>query len=240
MKLPVYETFWAFQGEGAYAGTSAYFIRLFGCPVKCPWCDSAGTWHPDYKPDHIERIEVEELARRFHESEAEYCVITGGEPAIHDLTELCNALERGPNGKRRFVHIETSGAFPLKGNFRWITVSPKWNRLPLPDVLENAQEIKIIVDTPTAVADWIAKLKELIPDKMRQLEKGYHMHPSLVFNPEWGQRFKPEILNQISDIVKKNPRYRAGYQLHKLYQVDLLDAGSKPIVPLGGDPSKGY
>ena len=45
--LPIHEQFYTFQGEGTHSGQSAYFIRTFGCPIHCPWCDSSGTWHPE-------------------------------------------------------------------------------------------------------------------------------------------------------------------------------------------------
>ncbi|MDG2170458.1 MAG: 7-carboxy-7-deazaguanine synthase QueE, partial [Opitutales bacterium] len=84
--LPVYETFYSWQGEGCHMGKSAFFIRLFGCPIKCPWCDSAGTWHPDFVPETIERISVEALVAQAKEHNPAIVVITGGEPCIHDLT----------------------------------------------------------------------------------------------------------------------------------------------------------
>ena len=71
---------------------AAFFIRLHGCPVHCPWCDSAGTWHPEHVPDSIDRIEPEDLAEEAIQSGAEIVVITGGEPAIHPLFELVHEL----------------------------------------------------------------------------------------------------------------------------------------------------
>ena len=60
--LPIHERFFTWQGEGVHTGRSAYFIRLQGCPVKCPWCDSAGTWHPDWVPKDVEKISPKTLA----------------------------------------------------------------------------------------------------------------------------------------------------------------------------------
>src|SRR4051812_7583345 len=134
--LPIYETFYAWQGEGCHMGRAAFFIRTFGCPVKCPWCDSAGTWHPDWVPDKIERFSAGELADRAVAHRAEFAVITGGEPTIHDLTELTTTLRR----RGLPTHLETSGSFPIKGDFDWITVSPKWAKLPLPENLRRANE----------------------------------------------------------------------------------------------------
>ena len=44
MKLPVMEHFYTIQGEGAFTGYAAYFIRLAGCDVGCVWCDVKESW----------------------------------------------------------------------------------------------------------------------------------------------------------------------------------------------------
>ncbi|MGE9296349.1 MAG: 7-carboxy-7-deazaguanine synthase QueE, partial [Puniceicoccales bacterium] len=118
---PIVEYFASFQGEGLHGGRSAFFIRTYGCPVKCPWCDSANTWHPDHRPEHIERFTVAQLTELAATARPDFVVITGGEPTVHDLRPLTDSLHAA--GLR--VHLETSGAFPLKGDFDWVTVSPK-------------------------------------------------------------------------------------------------------------------
>jgi organic radical activating enzyme len=41
IKLPIHETFQStVQGEGYWTGSLVDFIRLSGCPVRCPWCDT--------------------------------------------------------------------------------------------------------------------------------------------------------------------------------------------------------
>ena len=41
---PVMEVFASFQGEGLYAGEPQVLVRLRGCPLRCPWCDTPGSW----------------------------------------------------------------------------------------------------------------------------------------------------------------------------------------------------
>lgn len=110
-ELPVYERFHSWQGEGYHMGKSAFFIRLHGCPVHCPWCDSAGTWHPDHKPQSIKRMPAHDLADEAFLACPEIVVITGGEPAIHDLIGLAYQLR----SRNLPVHIETCGAYPIMG-----------------------------------------------------------------------------------------------------------------------------
>lgn len=206
-------------------GRSAYFIRLFGCPVQCPWCDSAGTWHPDYVPAAIERIGVEALAESAAESGAPFAVITGGEPAIHDLGPLTRALARRGLGR----HLETSGAFPIRGDFDWITLSPKWQKLPLAETLAQASEFKLIVESKDSIQRWL----EAIGPQLGARPVWLH--------PEWSQRANPEVLECITRAVKeRGGAFRAGYQLHKLYKADALDPRSRAEAPLGGKPELGY
>lgn len=222
--LPIYETFYSWQGEGAHAGRSAFFIRTFGCPVQCPWCDSAGTWHPDWVPDRIERRSVDRLVDAVVESKASFVVVTGGEPTIHDLTSLTFALR----SLQIPVHLETSGAFPIQGDFDWITLSPKWAKLPLIENLAKADELKLIVENGTSIADWWAKIGDSVQSRHVWL------------HPEWTQRENPVVLSSISSWVKSyGDPFRAGFQTHRLYNVDALDSRSRPPIPLGGNPQFG-
>ena len=206
-------------------GRSAFFIRLFGCPVQCPWCDSAGTWHSDYAPKEIERLTVEPLVERAVKSGAEFVVLTGGEPAIHDLSRLTRALRDSGMPS----HLETCGGFEIKGTFDWITLSPKWQKLPLPENLERASEFKLIIEDEASIVKWIQEIGSCFDDRPVWL------------NPEWSRRADQRILNSICSCVKqRGAPFRAGYQLHKLYHVDQLDENVRRPVPLGGDESLGY
>lgn len=220
-QLPIHECFHTWQGEGTHAGRSAFFIRTYGCPVHCPWCDSAGTWHPHYKPKKLQKFSVGQLVDMAVASSAKFVVITGGEPAIHDLSQLTGGL----HAVGLAVHIETSGSSPLVGEFDWITVSPKRWAPPLLEVMREASEFKIIVETPDSIKEWWDFLK---PHWSQQ---------PVWLNPEWSQHRNPEVLRAISEYVKEHgDPFRAGWQLHKLYNVDALDSRSAPLVPLGGNP----
>ena len=115
--LPLAEDFYTIQGEGYQTGTAAYFIRLAGCDVGCPWCDAKYTWNIRRYPVSA----VEKVIGRAAASGAPCAVITGGEPLMHPLVPLTEGLKA--NGLQ--VFLETSGTHPLQGEFDWICLSPK-------------------------------------------------------------------------------------------------------------------
>ena len=219
--LPVYERFHSWQGEGEHVGRSAFFIRLHGCPVHCPWCDSAGTWHPKHKPDSIDNISSQDLADEAFLASPEIVVITGGEPAIHDLFGLSYQLK----SRNLPVHLETCGAYPISGEMDWITISPKWAAPPISETLELADEFKIIVEGEDCISRWEESLS------LKKRDRTIWLHP------EWSKSKDPVVLQSISDWVKENGHpFRAGFQLHKLYDVDQLDKRSRPDVSLSNIP----
>jgi len=221
---PVNETFLSWQGEGVHLGRKAFFIRLQGCPVKCAWCDSASTWHPQYVPKQVRKATAAELADEAKASEPQFVVITGGEPCVHDLGPLVAALK----SVGLTAHLETCGAYPIAPGIAWVTVSPKWAKLPLAESLQRADEVKIIVEAPDSIARWTEAVG------------GQWVAPHVWLHPEWSQRANPTVLKAITDHVKAvGGAFRAGWQVHKPYSADALDARARPPVPLGGDPAKG-
>lgn len=219
MKYPVYEVFNAWQGEGTYVGLSAFFIRLFGCPIRCDFCDSAGTWHHNYVPVRVERMSEGRLAQvALQNPSVRMVVVTGGEPCIHDLDPLCDEMYEWDLP----VHLETSGTFPIKNpqKFEHIVMSPKWAKLPLVENYDKATELKLIVENGDSISKW--------------WEIVHNFKGTIWLHPEWSQRQNSLVLNSINKAVMSDTRFRAGYQLHKLYNVDSLDSRSQKLVPLGG------
>ena len=151
MLYPINEMFQTLQGEGFYTGAPAIFIRLQGCPVGCSWCDTKHTWekYAD-KQQSLSAIvqktaeseawadaSVEQLLAVVRDQgwTAKHIVITGGEPALYDLTALTEYFEQ--QGFQ--CQIETSGTHPIRCSAAtWVTVSPKVNMRGGYDVLNSA------------------------------------------------------------------------------------------------------
>src|SRR6478752_7211417 len=98
--LPLMEDFYTIQGEGFYQGHAAYFIRLGGCDVGCVWCDVKESWDASAHP----QVAISTMVQRAKASGASIVVITGGEPAMYDLSDLTDALKK--EGLK--TNIETS------------------------------------------------------------------------------------------------------------------------------------
>lgn len=109
--LSVHSIFYTIQGEGPFCGTPAVFLRLAGCNLQCPLCDT------DYTSGR-RNMGVEEIALEVCKcyptrsingfAMPKLVVITGGEPFRQNLQKLLIKLI----GRGFFVQIETNGTFP--------------------------------------------------------------------------------------------------------------------------------
>lgn len=191
------EHFFTIQGEGFYTGTPAYFIRLAGCDVGCHWCDVKESWPLAGHP----RLSVEKLMEFVRQSGANVVVVTGGEPAMHNLIPLTTALEK--EGKR--AHIETSGSSPLTGKWDWITLSPKKFKAPLSELYYLADELKVVAYNKSDFDFALNNAAKVIDSCL------------LFIQPEWGKR--DQMLPEIVGFVKLNPNWRISLQTHKYINV---------------------
>lgn len=195
--LPVMEHFYTLQGEGFHWGKAAYFIRLAGCDVGCVWCDVKESWTAENHP----RLSVDFLLDEIKKTPTQIVVITGGEPLLHDLTELTQSLKAA--GYR--THIETSGSSPLSGQLDWITLSPKKFKAPLPQNLPHASELKIVVFNKSDFG-WAEQWAAQVAPECK-----------LYLQPEWDKA--AQITPLIVDYIKAHPQWSLSLQTHKYIQV---------------------
>jgi len=98
------------------------------------------------------------------------------------------------------VHLETCGAYAIAPGFAWVTVSPKWAKLPLAESLARADEVKLIVEAPDSITRWTEAVG------------GKWVSPNVWLHPEWSRRADPAVLRTITEQVKQVGRLtgRAG------------------------------
>jgi 7-carboxy-7-deazaguanine synthase len=156
--LPLMEDFYTIQGEGFYQGSAAYFIRLGGCEVRCVWCDVKDSWDVDAHA----KVEVSQLVDKAKASGSKIVVVTGGEPTMHDLGRLTTELKK--TGLR--THLETSGAYPLTGEWDWVCFSPKKFKPPHPSVAAHANELKVVIFHKSDFS-WAEEFAKLVKPELR-------------------------------------------------------------------------
>jgi organic radical activating enzyme len=191
------EQFYTLQGEGFYAGTAAWFLRLAGCDVGCVWCDVKESWDASAHPSHSAAV----LTAAAAASGTRIVVITGGEPTLYDLTELCELLHAA--GLK--VHMETSGAHPVQGSVDWITLSPKKFKPPVDAVFGLAQELKVVIFHPSDL--------EWAEEHAARVQEGCKLY----LQPEWSKREKINPL--VISYIKENPKWQLSLQTHKYINI---------------------
>jgi organic radical activating enzyme len=195
--LPVMERFYTIQGEGRYSGRAAYFIRLAGCDVGCVWCDVKESWDAEIHP----LLTIEEIVEEIKSTPTEFVVITGGEPAMYDLTALVQKLHEN-NWE---VAIETSGCYPLNGAIDWYCFSPKKFKAPCEEAYQKAAELKVVIFHKSDF-EWAEKHATLVNDDCL-----------LYLQPEWSKQ--EQLLPRIIDYVKSNPKWKVSLQTHKFMNI---------------------
>ncbi len=195
--LPIMEAFYTLQGEGFHSGKAAYFIRTAGCDVGCHWCDVKESWQ--ISKDQYQSIsKIVEDANKF---KSKLAVITGGEPLMYDMDLLTNALQH----KSIDTHLETSGAYPLTGEWNWICFSPKKFKQPLEEFYSRADELKVVIYNKSDF-QWAEK-------HAAKMQKG----AKIFLQPEWSK--KEQIVPLIIDYIKDNPEWQISLQTHKYMDI---------------------
>ena len=184
--LKVNEIFYSIEGEGARVGEPTTFVRLSGCNLRCPFCDT--------EFDSFEERTIEEIIAEVQKHPAKWVCITGGEALRQNIVALCRALKEA--GYR--LHIESNGTVtPDPRLFDLIehwTVSPK--RPEIAPGFERITELKYFVG-------------EAFKESSVQEDKAQWVY----LQPESS---KPEFNDKVLEILKRHPRWRLSYRLHKI------------------------
>lgn len=193
---PIVEMFYSLQGEGARTGQATIFVRFAGCNLACEFCDT------DFRVQQTLTLEqiTAEIARIG--GGCRWVCLTGGEPTIHELQPVCDAL----HSLGYQVQMETNGTRP-RPDWRvdHITVSPKQpqgGRLH-PWYEHHATEFKYVVDDD-------ADLDRAL-DGVRTHGKTTWLQPNAL---------NPQSVSRCIDAVQQYPAlFRLSLQTHKLLDI---------------------
>ena len=195
--LPIMEHFFTIQGEGFHSGRVAYFIRTAGCDVGCVWCDVKESW----TVDDSQFMSIADIVDHVLSKGAKFVVITGGEPTMHSLSSLVNAL----HVHNIEVAIETAGVHTLDAAIDWYCFSPKKFKKPLKEAYEKAHELKIVINHPSDFT-WAEEHAAKVTKSCQ-----------LYLQPEWEKSDK--ILPLIIEYVKGNQKWQISLQTHKYMNI---------------------
>jgi 7-carboxy-7-deazaguanine synthase len=195
--LPIVEEFYSIQGEGCNTGKAAYFIRIGGCDIGCSWCDTKYSWDASVHP----MVDIRDIIKNIEGEGADSVVVTGGEPLMWNLDELCSLLK----SKGIITYLETSGVYPLSVKWDWIALSPKKGVTPLSEIWPLADELKVIIENGTDF--------EIAEEYSRKVSEKCR----LLMQPEWSN-YK-ETIRLITEYVKKNTKWNVSLQAHKFMQI---------------------
>lgn len=217
--LRVMEVFPTIQGEGPFAGQPATFVRLWGCNLQCPLCDT------DYTSQETEMTvqellcEIERVRPKAAPHTMPLVVLTGGEP----LRQSCGEFVREAivaSGYR--VQIETNGTYPGEDLPMWIpeltiVCSPKTGTI-------NPRLLPLIDAFKYVVQDGDYCTEDFLP--LHALE---HPNGSKLYRPpnDWrGTIYVQPVDEQNEEANERNLKaatlcavrggYTLGLQLHKI------------------------
>lgn len=198
MNYQVNDIFLSVQGEGFHAGMPMCFIRLAGCNLDCPWCDT------DHKPAYAltEHEILDQVSERLEKTSVELVCITGGEPTVQDLGPLVEILR-----EYYLVHLETNGTRKLCESETpdWITVSPKF-----PPGLGKIKQVK---GDELKLAVW----PELTDDQISTCAV-FGDYPHRYLQPVDGLGFKKSVKRSL-EVAYESGAWRISFQGHKRLRV---------------------
>ncbi len=187
----VNEIFYSLQGEGRWMGRPAVFLRMSGCNLRCPFCDT------DFKG--YKEMTAEEIADACAQKggDCRFIVITGGEPTLQVDAALTQAL----HAKGFYIAMETNGTHPIPEGIDWVTCSPKGDFTDGGAVrIEKADELKLVFDGNHDVS-------------RHGIEATYYyLQPCDVGNSARNRL----ILSQCIQYIQNHPQWMLSVQMHKI------------------------
>lgn len=199
--------FWSIQGEGHLQGFQMAFLRLAGCSVNCPGCDTNYTV--------AEKLSLEEIVDRLKavmvDTRDQWIWVTGGEPA--DLPQQRQvALIGALKAQGWSVAVATSGNKRFIPPVDWLSVSPHTLQ---PEGFQQryGNEVKLVDRLKNLDMEAWAQVWD------RETDFLYRYVQPLSRRGSEGWRSDPESVQRCMDFLKKRPRWAFSEQRHHQWGV---------------------
>lgn len=187
----VNEIFYSLQGEGRWMGRPAVFVRMSGCNLKCPFCDTDFRGYREMSTDDI-------LSKCLEEGgECRFIVLTGGEPSLQVDEQLIATLHQAGY----YLSMETNGTHAVPEGIDWVTCSPKVDFTEGGElVVRKVDELKLIFDGEHEVSDHgiACAFRYLQPCDVGNDSRNYL------------------ILSECIKYIKAHPEWQLSVQMHKI------------------------
>lgn len=213
-KLPLVEIFETVEGEGMKAGFPTVFIRLFGCNLRCTWCDTKYSYAP-YQPEYF--LSIKKIKEKVSSFNSKHICLTGGEPLlfgdhsvalIHELLTIEGLLD---------IHIETNGSIDLEkfindikdSRVRYVmdyklsssSEKQKMNNYNL-TLLRSFDEVKFVIGSDE-------DFKEA-----SELVQRFNIRAQIMCSPVWESMSPNKLVQKILELGI--PDIKLNLQLHKI------------------------
>ena len=206
------DIFVSIQGESTDSGLPCVFVRLFGCNVKCSYCDQP------QKACNRKRVSVNNLLNQIRRFKVPYVCITGGEPLIQqDVYSLIYELL----SEDYKVSIETNGCVPIepcgyKRSYKYVMdVKCPSSGVSDKNVLSNLANLLPHDEVKFVIAN------EEDYKFAKRILRSYPTSAKVLFSPMFDKKGKPVISQQLVDWLIKDKFYyaRISVQIHKFLEV---------------------
>ena len=207
--MKINKVFSSIQGEGQRTGFPCVFLRLYGCNMRCSYCDTMyAVTGKNYKEHPVEEI--------FEEIESfgiPYVCITGGEPLLQrdKVFELSNKLFNYDY----LVEINTNGSFPIwrrdDAKLRWVVdyklpSSGMWKQFDWSNIarMTKNDDLMFVIQNRT---DY-----DIAKENINAV-KSVNAEIVCNFSPCWGKLSKQQLIDWI---IEDRLVVRFNLQLHKV------------------------
>jgi 7-carboxy-7-deazaguanine synthase len=219
-ELDLHSIFYTIQGEGPFSGCPALFVRLAGCNLQCPFCDTEYT-------SGRHRVTLEQLMDKVYTTMPLACklvVLTGGEPLRQNIAPFIALLARGGI----MVQIESNGVLAIPDALALLLETPYVKLIVSP----KTQKVSELTAVYATAFKYVLEHSQIDPeDGLPLLALGHKAKPR-VARPPTGFRGEIYINPMDAQDPDENRRnviavresslkfgHRLGLQIHKLIDV---------------------